>query len=158
MFGTNALQDAEAGVAGGAHRDALVVQVDQPVDVELRLVADQPHLGDAHRVPIERQADRRRVAQPVVEQPQVEPIDRRLDQQLVDVGELADDANVAAGDGGGVRRQLRIERADVRIERRVGDAERQLRVHRRRQRDAAGARDREARRRRLELQRQQRRR
>ncbi len=68
MFGDEALQDAEVGVAVGAHGDALVVQVDDAGDVELRVLADQPHLGDAHGVAIERDADRRRVAQPVVEQ------------------------------------------------------------------------------------------
>ena len=42
-----ALQDAEARGAVGAHRDPLVVQIDEARDVELRLVADQPHVGDA---------------------------------------------------------------------------------------------------------------
>ena len=92
------LEDAEARVAGCADRHPVVVQIDQPFDVELRLVADQAHLGDTRGVPIERQANRRGVAQAVVEQPEIEPLDRRLHQQLVDVRELADDAHVAAGD------------------------------------------------------------
>ena len=95
----------------------------------------------------------RRVAQPVVEEADVEPIDGGVDEQVVDVGELADHANAAARDGGRERRQARLERADVRIERRVGDVERQLGVHLGRQRDAAGARDGKARRGRLELER-----
>ena len=52
-----------------------------------------------------------------------------VDDQVIDVGQLADDADRAAGDGVGERRQPRLEEADVRIERRVGEPQRHLRVH-----------------------------
>ena len=52
--------------------------------------------------------------QPIVEESEIQAIDRRVHKQLVDVGELSDDANVAAGDCGRERRQVRVNRADVR--------------------------------------------
>ncbi len=58
-----------------------------------------------------------------------------------------DDANRAARHGGRVRRQFRHEQSDVRIERAVVEAERQLAVGFLVQRDAADPGDREARRR-----------
>ena len=79
-------------------------------------------------LPVEREAKRRRVAQPVVEEPHVEAVDGGVDQQVIDVGQLADDADAAARDRGGVGRQPRLEGADVGVERRVGDAERDVGV------------------------------
>ena len=109
-------------------------------------IADQLQLVDADLLLVEREADRRGVLHGVVEQPHVERIDRAVDEQMIEVGQLADDADRAAGDRGGERRQLRHEQADVGIERAVVEAERQLGVGLRRQRDAAGAGEREPRR------------
>ena len=78
-------------------------------------------------VAIERQPDRPRVAQRVVEQPHVESIDRRVHEQMIDVAQLADDAHRSADDGGRVGRELRQEQTHVRIERGVGDRERRRR-------------------------------
>ena len=151
----NPLKNAESGVAGRAHRNALVVQIDSSRDVELRLVAYQPQFGQAYRVAVERDANRRGVAQPVVEQPHIQAVDRRLHHQLVDVGELSDHTDVAAGDGGREGRQLRVESAEVWIERRVGHVERQVGIHPGRECHPAGPRYGQPGRRRLELHGQQ---
>ena len=92
---------------------------------------------------------------PVVEQLQIELLDAAVDDEVIDVGELADDADRAAGDRVRERREPRLEETQVRIERRVGEPERQLGVHLVGQRDAAGAGHDEAGRRGLELDRQQ---
>ena len=150
-----ALQDAEVGVAAHAHGDALVVQVGGAGDLELRCprrpaasrrcgrCGGRARCGSAPRCA----AGSRRAAR--------RGCPRWRRRAGVDVGELADDAHAAARDRGRVGREPRLEGADVGIERRVGDAERQLGVHLGRQRDAAGRRHRQARRRRLELQRHQ---
>ena len=70
---------------------------------------------------------------------------------MIDVGQLADDADGAVGHRGRERRQLRREEADVRIERGVGEPQRQLGVHLRRQREPARSRHREALGRRVEV-------
>ena len=147
-----ALEDAETRGAVGAHRDSLVVQVDDARDVELCLVADQPHVGHADRVPIERHADRHGVSQAVVKETEVEFIDGRVDHEVIDVRQLAHHADVAARDRSGVRRELRIERTKIRVERRVGHVEREVGVHLLAERDGAGSRDRQARRCRFQLQ------
>ena len=67
------------------------------------------------------QADRAVVPQRVVEQPHVDAVDGAVDQQVIDVAQLADDADAAAGDGGRERRQPRLEGAHVRVERGVGE-------------------------------------
>ena len=46
-----------------------LAQVDDARDVELCLVTDQPHVGHADRMPIERHADRHGVSQAVVDRP-----------------------------------------------------------------------------------------
>ena len=90
-----------------------------------------------HDLLVEQQADRPVVPQRVVEQPHVDAVDGAVDQQVLDVAQLADHADAAADHGGRERRQPRLERAHVRIERGVGEAERQLGVRLGRQRDAA---------------------
>ena len=72
------------------------------------------------RLPIERDADRHVVVDLIVVEARVELVDAHVDEQMIDIGQLADDMYAAAGDGGGVRRQRRVERAHVGIERRVG--------------------------------------
>ena len=141
------LQDAEVGVAGRLKLNALVAQADFAEHAQLGVFADQLEILNLDRPPIERQVNRAVVAQRVVEQPHVERVDGRVDEQVIDVGELAHHANRAARHRGGVRRQVRQEQPDVRIERAVVEPERELGVGLRRQRDAAGAGQREARRR-----------
>ena len=92
------LKQAETRVPRRAHGDALVVQVDDAADVELRFLPDKPHLLHTHRVPIECARNRRRVAQAIVEEAEVQTIDGCVHQQLVYVAELSDDSDVAAGD------------------------------------------------------------
>ena len=111
--------------------------------------------ADLEDVLIERQLDRAVVAHAIVEQLQVELLDVRVDDELIQVGQLADDAHRAADDRGRERRQPRLEEADVGIERRLAEAHRQLGVHLGGERDAARAGDDEARRRRFEIERQQ---
>ena len=90
---------------------------------------------------VERDADRRRVLERVVEQPHVERVDRAVDEQMIEsasspatrIEPLA--TAVVNGD------RLRHEQPHVRIERAVVEAERQLGVGLGRQRDAAGAGD-----------------
>ena len=74
---------------------------------------------------------------------------------MIDVGQLADHANGAAGDGVRERRQARLKEPHVRIERRVGEPQRQLGVHLVGQRDAARPRHHEPRRGGFELDGQQ---
>ncbi len=129
----------------------LIVQRDGSADRQPGVLADELQVLDADDVLIEREPDRRRVSHRVVEQPHVEAVDGGVDQQTIDVGQLADDSNRAAGDGGREGRQLRHEQTDVRIERAVVEPERQLGVGLRRQRHAAGAGDRQPRRRRIDF-------
>ena len=158
------LQDAEVGVADGAHHDGFVVEVDGAADVEPRVLADQLHVGDPNGVPIERHPDRQAapgtigivgIADRIVEQARVEPVDRGIDDDAVDVGQLTVDADRAAGERGGVGRQPRLKHAHVRVERGVRHAERQLRGHGVVERDLAAARDRQTGGGRFELQGQQ---
>jgi hypothetical protein len=114
--GNEPLQDAEVRRAVGAHRNPLVVQVDHAGDVELRLLANQPHVGDANRMAVEGHPNRDGVAQAVVEEPQIELVNGRIDNEVIDVGKFAHNAEIAAGNGGRIRRQLRIERAEIRVE------------------------------------------
>ena len=94
---------------------------------------------------IERHPNRHRVAQAIVEQAQVELVDRRVHDEVIDVRELADHAKVAAGDGGRIRRELRIEGTQIRVERRIGHRQRHVGVHRLVQRDRPRAGDRKTR-------------
>ena len=145
------LEDAEAGITGGAQVNALVVQIGDARNVEPRLVADEPHLRHPYRVPVECNLDRRRVAKAIIEQAQIEAIDDGLDHEFVDVGQLPRHADTAAGDSCRERRNARAERAHVRVERRVGNAERQFGVHVVRHLNAPRTRHRQTRRGRLEL-------
>ena len=89
-------------------------RLDQARHVELRILADDAHVGHADGVAIQRQAYGPRIAERVVEEPDVEPLDRGVHEQVIEIGELADDANRATRDGRRVRRQLRLERAQRR--------------------------------------------
>ena len=115
--GEEALQDAEVGVAAHPHGDALVVQVGGAGDLELGVLAGQPEIGEADDVAVERDVNRRGVAHLVVEEARVEAVDGRVHQQVVEVGQLADDAHAAAHDRRGVGREPRLEGTDVRVER-----------------------------------------
>ena len=150
-----ALQDAEVGISGCLHRDLVAIERDLSLSLQLGAFAREPELVDLEDVLVQREIDRALVLQSVVEQLQVEALDVRFDDEVIDVRELADDADGAAGDGVRERREARLEEADVRVERRVGEPHRQLRVHLRRQRDAARAGDHETGRGRFHLQRQQ---
>ena len=85
-----ALQDAEVGVAGGLQRDPLVAAA-RPCPTTRSRVSSPTSCSSsiADLLLIERDADRRRVLQRVVEQPHVERVDRAVDEQVIDVGELA---------------------------------------------------------------------
>ena len=79
----------------------------------------------------------------------------RVDDELVGVGQLADDAHGAADDRGRIGRQARLEEADVRIERRLAEADRQFGVHLVGERNPARAGDDEPGRRHFEIERQE---
>src|SRR5262249_60093670 len=63
------LQDAEAGVAGHLQRDPILIQIDRSRDAQLRVLAHQLQIVDPYLLTIERDTDRRAVADGVVEQP-----------------------------------------------------------------------------------------
>ena len=140
------LQDPQVGVARRLQRDLLIVQPDRPRHAQLGAVAHQLQLVHSDDALIEREVNRRGVLQRVVEHPNVERVHGDVDDQVIDVRELADDADRAARDGGVERRQTRLVQAHVRIERAVVELERHLRVRLRRQRDPSGAVHRKARR------------
>ncbi len=148
-----ALEDAEVRVPLHPHRHLLVAQVGGPRELERRVFARQPDVHEPERVATQREAERRRVSQAIVEQPHVQRLDGGVDDQPIHVSQRTHDANRAAGDGGRERRQPRLERAHVGIQRGVGDAERDVGVPARRQLDASGAGHGKSRRRGLELQR-----
>ena len=127
------------------------MQGDASADRQLGVLADELQVLDPDHVLIEREPDRRGVAHGVVEQPHLDAVDGRVDEQMIDIGQLADDPDRAAGDGRRQRRQRREEQARRQIERAVVEPERQLGVGLRGQRDAAGAGDGELRRRRIDL-------
>ena len=128
-------------------RDPLILQPDRAADPQPRVFADQLQLLDANHVLIERQLDRPAVPDRVVEQPHLHAVDGAVDEQVVDVGQLADHADRSARHRGRCTATARHEQAHVRIERAVMEPERQLGVGLRGERDAAGAGDRQARRR-----------
>jgi hypothetical protein len=61
------LQDPEIRVTGHPHADALIVQVHGARHIQLRVLPDQAHVGHAQGVAIERHAERRGVADRIVE-------------------------------------------------------------------------------------------
>ena len=142
------LQDPEVRVAHRLQRDPLTTKIDGARDAQPRAVPDELQLVDPDEPVIEREMNRRGVPQRVVEQAHLDRVDGAVDEQMIEVGQLADDPDCSAGDGGGERRQLRHEQTRVRIERAVVETKRDLGVRLRRQGDAAGAEDVEPRRRR----------
>ena len=74
-------------------------------------------------------------------------VDRGVHEQVIPVGELARHTNRSVRDGGRERRQGRHEQPDRQIERAVVEAEHELGVGLRRERDPPGACHRKARRR-----------
>ena len=155
-----ALQDAEVRITGCLDVDGRLVEIDVAVDRQLGALAEQPETADVDHVLIEIEEDhirslgaaaagwrRRRprrvaraaIAQLVVEQLEIELLDAGVDRQVIDVSELTDHSDRAAGDGTGKRRELRGKETQIRIERGVGEPERQLGVHLVGHRDPAGA-------------------
>ena len=96
-------------------------------------------------------ANRLRVAQRIVEGADLQLVEHHVDDEPLGVRELADDAQRAAADRRRKRREALLERARVGIERRIGEAQRDVGILRLGQIDAAGARHGEARRSRLDL-------
>ena len=149
------LQDAEVGVARRLHVERLVLQPEPAVELQLRPLAGEAEPADVEDVLVERQLDRAVVAHAIVEQLEVELLDFRVDDELVGVGQLADDAHGAADDRGRIGREARLEEADVRIERRLAEADRQFGVHLVGERNPARAGDDEPGRRHFEIERQE---
>ena len=80
-----ALQDAEVGVAGGLHRQLVAIEGDLAFELELGALAGQRQLADLEDVLVERELDRPLVVEAVVEQLQVQALDVRVDDQVIDV-------------------------------------------------------------------------
>ncbi len=97
------LEDPEVRVARCLDVDRLVLGAETAVELQLRSLAGEPEPADLEHVLIERQLDRSVVVDPVVEELEIELLDPRLDDELIGVGELADDAHGAADD----RRRVR---------------------------------------------------
>ncbi len=110
------LKHSEVGIAVGAHVDRSVVQIGDPSDVDLRILTDDAHVGDAYGIAIERHVYRTGVAQRVVKETHVEAIDRGVHEQIVDIAKITDDTHRSPDHGGGVGRELRQEQTDIRIE------------------------------------------
>ena len=146
-----ALQHGEVRGAVGLERQRLASRSTLPATSSAVSSPTSRSVSISQRLPVDGQLDRALIAQTIVDEPQVELLDRRRDAQGVAVVELAGHANRAAGRRRCVRREVGLEHAHVRIERRVAHPERQLGVGVVVERDAAGARHREARRRRFEL-------
>ena len=134
-----ALQDAEVRVARRLHVDRLVLEAQPAVELQLRSLAREPEPADLEDVLIERQLDRTVVAHAIVEELQVELLDARVDDELIQVGQLAEDADRAADDRGREGREARLEETHVGIERRLAKTHRELGVHLGRERDASEA-------------------
>ena len=149
------LQDAEVRFAGGLQRDLSRAHTDRAGQPERRTVADQFQrtaiVPQPHLLLIERDVQRAAVSHRVVEQAHLQCVDRSVDQQVIEIGELADEANGAAPDRGGERRQLRHEQPHVRVERAVVKAEGDFGVGLGGQGNPSGAGDREPRRRRRDV-------
>ena len=146
-----ALQDAEVGVARGAHGDALSSEVDRPSDGQARVLPHQLQILDPHDVLIERQLQRTGIAQRQVEQTDVDTIDRRFDEQVIQIGDVSDHPNRSARHGRCVRQKLRDEQANIRVQRTVVEPERHFRVAFGLQRQPPGCGQRQSGRRRIEL-------
>ena len=110
------LQDAKVRVARRLHVDRLVLEPEPAVELQLRALAGEAEPADLENVLIEHQLDRAVVAHAIVEQLEVELLDLRVDDQLVGVGQLADDAHGAADDSSRIGREARLEESHVGIE------------------------------------------
>ena len=86
-----------------------IVQVGDAGNINLRILTDDTHIRDADGVSIERQTNRSRITQRVVEQAHVEAVDRPVHQEIVDIPRLPTTRTRSADDGGGERRELRQE-------------------------------------------------
>ena len=91
-----ALEEAEVRVARRAQRDLAVVQPDLAANVELGALACEAQTADADGVAIERELDRSVVADGIVEKLQIQRVHRRVDEKMVDVGELPGDTDRTA--------------------------------------------------------------
>ncbi len=119
------------------------MQVNNACDIKLRLVSNEAHFRDLHRMPIERDLNRGLVAKLIVEHAEIQAIDDGLNRERIDVGELPHHSNATARDGGGEGRDPRVELTQVGVKRRVSDREGQLCIHLGRHRDQTGARHRQ---------------
>ena len=135
----DALENAEVGLSRRSDRDLAGAEVDRAADVEARAIADETQLVDAHDFLLVRHAQRAVVADHVVEQPQRQRVGARVDAHLLRVAQLSGDPQRAAGDSGRERREVGPEDADVRVDRRVGEPEREVAVRFVGHRHAAGA-------------------
>ena len=131
------LEDAQVRLAGGLDGDRLIRQVDLAPELKLRAFASDTQPAHVDHPLSQRELDVAVVAQLVVEQLQVEPFDRGLDQQAIEVGELAGHTYGSTGDRGRERGQARFEEPDIGIQRRVLEPEIQFRITLRGQRKAA---------------------
>jgi hypothetical protein len=161
-----ALEEAEVGIPGRAENYAVLLQIDAAADFQLRAFADQfepPHCvladertaADHDRFLVERKPQRAVVTQPVVEQRGLELLDRNVDLQMLRHVQFPGNPDRAAGHRGGEWREFGHERADIRIERRVGKPKRHFGIHLVGQLDLTRARHRETRRGGFDLERQQ---
>ena len=91
--GQEALEHGEVRGAVGLQRQRLVVQVHRAAQVELGVVTDHLQRIDLQHLMLDAQSNRRLVAQPVIEQRDVDLLDGGVDAQRVRIVELADDAD-----------------------------------------------------------------
>ena len=89
--------------------------------------ASRPFLSEAgHRIDAPRREE-------------LDLFDPAVDDQMINVCELANHPDRSAGDGARERRHARFEKAQVRIERRVREAQRHLGIHLIVERDTPGS-------------------
>ena len=138
-------------VAIGPQREPLVRQPDFARQFQIRLLAPQPHPVHMHDVVGERKPDRTVVVQLEVEHRERQTIGADVDLELLEVEQLPVDGDSAAGHQRRHLRQPRLHGSDERVEAGVGHTETKPSERLVRQPDVAGARDRDVRRRRLQL-------
>ena len=130
------------------------MQANLSAELQRRAFAGETESLDIDAVLVQCHLDGTVVVRRVVEQLQLELLDVRLHEQVIDVRQFAHASDGAVGHRGGERRQRRLKEADVWIERRIGHAQRDFGVHLGGERHASRARYRQARRRRFHFHRQ----
>ncbi len=113
--GEEALQHREVGRAVRLQRQRLIAR-DSPSPLRSSSVSSPTSrsASTCSDLPFDAQPNRRGIAQPIVEQRDVDLLDRRIDAQRVRVVELADHADGAAGNRRRERRERRLNGAHVR--------------------------------------------